>query len=132
MGGKKKRGLGGIVNSVANVAVKGTTGGMLSTDGSGWGEKLARGDIKTTDDILGAGTDAAISAGGGAGLMEAQKVMTPDIELPEAPDPLAQEAAANEEAKKKLATVGKGVAGTILGGSLGDNANIRKKKLLGE
>lgn len=132
MGGKKKGGLGGLANSIANVAVKGTTGGALSTDGTGWGEKLARGDLKSTSDFLDAGQDAVISGAGGAGLMEANKIMNPVLDLPAAPNPVAQEAAAEEEARKKVAQVGKGVSATILGGSLGDNSNIKKKKLLGE
>ena len=64
--------------------------------------------------------------GGGSGKTAAVKV-------PETPNYEAERKKAEEEAtKKRSALAGKGMAGTILGGSFGDDSNVNKKKLLGE
>ena len=53
--------------------------------------------------------------------------------MPEVPDYEGQRKAAEEEAQKKAnARRAMGMSGTILGGALGDDNNVRRKKLLGE
>ena len=58
----------------------------------------------------------------------------PDMpKAPEVPDYEAQRKKAEEEAlKKRNALANQGMSGAILGGSLGDNEQLKKKKLLGE
>lgn len=52
--------------------------------------------------------------------------------LPKAEDPADQEAKARAAANAKMGEEKRGLASTLLGGSLGDDSNIKKKKLLGE
>ena len=128
MGGKKKK--GNFFNAVANTAVKGSTGGAASIDGSGWAEKVANGEEVGLEDL-------ASSNMTGAGMVEATKLTQEQGELPEAEDPEEQKKRAEIEAKAKIAaefTGGKGgIASTILGGSKADDTDVlKKKKLLGQ
>jgi hypothetical protein len=122
MGGKKAS------RSVGNVISKSVSAGMVSTDGTGTAQKLASGKGLEMGD--------AINAFGGASFNETTKAITP--EMPKLPD---QDLAADEaEAEARMrASISKnlgdkklGLSSTILGGSYGDNANLKKKKLLGE
>lgn len=68
-----------------------------------------------------------IFGGGGATV----KISAPEV--PDTPDYEAERKAAEEEAlrnRSRLKALGMG--GTILGGTLGDDSGLRRKKLLGE
>lgn len=55
------------------------------------------------------------------------------VPVPQMPDYEAQRKKAEEEALKKRGRIASlGMAGTVLGGSYGDSAGIKTKKLLGE
>ncbi|MCC8194344.1 MAG: hypothetical protein LIP28_06840 [Deltaproteobacteria bacterium] len=55
------------------------------------------------------------------------------VKVPETPD-LEKEREKAEEAaiRKRAALADKGMSGTVLGGSYGDDGNVKRKKLLGE
>lgn len=55
------------------------------------------------------------------------------VKMPSVPDYEAERKKAEDEAaKKRNALAGQGMSGTILGGSFGDDEQVKKKKLLGE
>lgn len=55
------------------------------------------------------------------------------VKVPKAPDYEAERQKAEEEALRKRGQLaGKGMSGTVLGGGYGSEANVAKKKLLGE
>jgi hypothetical protein len=75
---------------------------------------------------MGGVAQAVSSLFGGGG-----KVETPA--MPEVPDYEAERKAKETAARQKRAALAdKGMAGTILGGSEGDESGLKKKKLLGE
>lgn len=58
---------------------------------------------------------------------------TSSAKVPETPDLEAERKKAEEEAiRKRAALADKGMSGTVLGGSYGDDAGVTRKKLLGE
>ncbi len=58
---------------------------------------------------------------------------TSSVKVPKTPDLEAERKKAEEEAyRKRAALADKGMSGTMLGGSYGNDAGVTRKKLLGE
>lgn len=121
MGGKKKRGFGGMLKGVASDIASTSTAGIVDVDK----KKVGFNPEDAGNNFLNASTYSGTSTA----------IMNDGQELPSAEDPILQENNAELEAKRKLeAEIGgraTGLQSTVLGGSTG-TGNTKKKKLLGE
>lgn len=108
----------GAVNSGINLA----TGGIYNPE---------TGTIKTGEDQL----NNVVTSASGQRIVNASAPKAPSIPKAEDPSVAAARAKAEADAKfaKELGEKGKGLASTVLGGSVSaDQSILKKKKLLGE